>query len=163
MRRASMIGRFLVATVVAGGLFGGARMAAAQEKSDDGHRARPPIRASATVEVIDPARGVDEIFSRIRDQKNRRSDGSKERTTGSDDDSRRTNGSGSTASTNTSSSGNSAAGNGGDRDTLPPPDKTDRPSFRPDRDRRDPRRQDSDSRPTVPNDRPRTTQTQTRH
>jgi hypothetical protein len=143
-----------VVAFVAGGLFVTAGQAAAQGSgsaaSDEGRRQRPPIRASATVEVIDPARGVDEIISRVRDQKNRRADSAKERTkeesSRSDDDDKGRRG---------------ANAGGADRDRDPPPaDKNDRPSYRPDRDRRDPRRQDGEARPSLPRDR---RQSNTRH
>jgi hypothetical protein len=143
-------GAFIVA-LQAGGLFATAGQAAAQGSgstaSHEARRERPPIRASATVEVIDPARGVDEIISRVRDQKNRRADSAKERTkeeaSRSDDDDKGRRG------TNAS---------GADRDRDPSPaDKNDRPSYRPDRDRRDPRRQDGEARQSLPRDRRQTT------
>ena len=142
----------VIAAFVSGGLLATASPAAAQGRDNDNHegRPRPPIRASATVEVIDPARGVDEIISRVRDQKNHRGDGSKEHTnqdpgsrTGGDGDDKNRRGGGPSPTATT----------GGDRDSLPPLDKSDRPSYRPDRDRRDPRRQDGDARPSLPRDR----------
>ncbi|HEY2901599.1 MAG TPA: hypothetical protein VGL59_13540 [Polyangia bacterium] len=138
--------KLLVTAVLTGGLFAGAKQAAAQGHDNSERRPRPPIRASATVEVIDPAHGVDEIISRVRDQKGRRGDGSKDHTnqdqgnrTGGDDDHR--------------GGGQLPNATGGDRETLPPPDKNDRPSYRPDRDRRDPRRQDGETRLSLPNNR----------
>ncbi|HEX3693834.1 MAG TPA: hypothetical protein VH374_00485 [Polyangia bacterium] len=148
--------KLFVAAVLAGGLLAGAKQAAAQGHDNNEKRPRPPIRASATVEVIDPAHGVDEIISRVRDQKGRRGDGSKDHTNqdqgnraGGDDDSHR---------------GGGALPNatGGDRETLPPPDKNDRPSYRPDRDRRDPRRQDGETRLSLPNNRTNSMQRQQR-
>ena len=140
--------RYLLSGVIAAALLVIAGSARAQGRSDDERRPRPPIRASATVEVIDPARGVDEIISRVRDQKNRRGDAAKDHTkedtgrsgdkAGDKDDDRNRRGS-----------------QGGDREALPPPDSSDRPSFRPDRDRREPRRQDGDARPSLPNTRQR--------
>ena len=143
--------RLIIGAFLAGGLFATAGQAAAQGSGStaatEGRRERPPIRASATVEVIDPARGVDEIISRVRDQKNRRADSAKERTkeetSRSDDDDKGRRG---------------ANASGADRDRDPPPaDKNDRPSYRPDRDRRDPRRQDGEARQSLPRDRRQTT------
>jgi hypothetical protein len=150
-----MIRRIIIAAFAAGGLFASAGSAAAQGTGDNERRPRPPIRASATVEVIDPAHGVDEIISRVRDQKGRRGDGSKERT--NQDPGNRTGG-----GDDDKNHRSASASGGGDRETLPPPDKNDRPSYRPDRDRRDPRRQDGDARPSLPKDRRRTQSTQQR-
>ena len=133
---------FVQSGIIAAALLVAAGSARAQGRSDDDRRPRPPIRASATVEVIDPARGVDEIISRVRDQKNRRGDAAKDHTkedTGRSGD----------------KTGDSDGNRRGDRETLPPPDSSDRPSFRPDRDRREPRRQDGDARPSLPNTRQR--------
>ncbi|HVR60347.1 MAG TPA: hypothetical protein VMU50_00535 [Polyangia bacterium] len=127
-------------------LLAAASSARAQGRMDDDRRPRPPIRASATVEVIDPARGIDEIISRVRDQKNRRGDSAKDRTTKDDATGR---------SAGDKDDGRRPGQGSADRDSVPAPDSSDRPSFRPDRDRRDPRRQDGDARPSHPNTRQR--------
>ena len=139
-----------VSMLIVAGVLSAAGRAAAQGRLDDDRRPRPPIRASATVEVIDPARGVDEIISRVRDQKARRGDGAKERT--KEDATTRT---GDDGDKGDKADKTDQARRGADREALPPPDRTDRPSFRPDRDRREPRRQDGDARPSLPNTRQR--------
>ena len=128
-------------------LLAAAGAARAQGRRDDDQRPRPPIRASATVEVIDPARGIDEIISRVRDQKNRRGDSTKDRTT-KDDTTART-------GVDKDDDRGRRPGQQGGGESLPAPDNSDRPSFRPDRDRRDPRRQDGDARPSHPDTRQR--------
>lgn len=137
---------FQVGILAAATLLVSAGRAGAQTRASDERRPRPPIRASATVEVIDPARGVDEIISRVRDQKTRRGDSAKDRT--KDDTTARTGDDG-------DKSDKGDQGRRGDHESLPAPDRNDRPSFRPDRDRREPRRQDGDARPSLPKTRTR--------
>ncbi len=142
-----------VSVLIVAGVLSAAGRAAAQGRVDEERRPRPPIRASATVEVIDPARGVDEIISRVRDQKTRR-DGAKERT--KEDATTRTGDDSDKGDKGDKGDKNDQARRGADREALPAPDRNDRPSFRPDRDRREPRRQDGDARPSLPNTRQRT-------
>jgi hypothetical protein len=170
--------RRLTALLMAAGGMAAATQAQAQSAATEARRERAPIRASATVEVIDSARGIDDIISRVRDQRDRRAAAAnKERTKTGRDDRTRDSAAGAKdgdrakaameerKDTTDSSSMNrddddkrggasSGTGASGDRDQLRP-DKNDRPNPRADRDRREPRRQDSDTRQTQPRDRAR--------